>query len=123
MAFSVTYGVKKGKELNIDIKNSKKMNYTDYIKQICDKYFIEEIFMEDDEEIPHYIMGYKSILEVYKLLNDIEIKQKETCLVAKGTEKKNELISEIHDYFLLQSIIIEAITTEISSDNLVLTLV
>ena len=92
MAFSVTYGVKKGKELNIDIKNSKKMNYTDNIKQICDKYFIEEIFMEDDEEIPHYIMGYKSVVEVYKLLNDIEIKQKETCLVAKGNEKKKFIL-------------------------------
>lgn len=120
MAYAITYGIKKGKELIIE--NDKKMNYTDYIKQICDDYFVEETFLEDDEEVIYKILKFESVSKVCKILNDAEQKIKKDCIDAKGNDKKNELISEMHDYYIFQSIIVEALLLNAKGNDTVITL-
>ena len=122
MAFSVTYGEIKDKEIIFDL-NSKKMNYTDFIKQVCDDYFIENSFFEDDEEVSYRIIKCDDFLKVCELLNKFEKESKEECINSKGNEKKNELTRAIHDCFLLQSIIVEALIMKSNGKNIVLTLV
>lgn len=121
MAFAVTYGIKKGKELIIE--NGKKMNYTDYIKEICNDFFVEETFLEDNEEVIYNIMKFESVSKVFNILNDSEQKIKKDCVDTKGNDKKNELIRQIHDYYIFLSIIAEVFMLKAEGNDTVITLV
>ena len=93
------------------------INLTDTLKDICDSYFKEETVQEEGEEITISICRYESIKALSK-----QIETEITLLLnklnnTKGSDAKCELTSNVKDYVLLRSIIIEALLMDDSKHS------
>ena len=108
MAMQIMIGSKKGTELVIDEKQ-KQVYYTDTLKNMCDGYFKEEEFTEDDEKITYKVISSDKFLELARLICKEQEKTVIEAKRARGNEKKNELLNDLHDYMLILSVFVESI--------------
>lgn len=105
----VMIGIKNGMEVSFD-ENQRIVNYTDTIKDICNDFFENHNFTEDEEEITYKVIHSKKFVEILQLICK---KQEETiCEIKKvlGNERKNDLVNILFDYSLIISLLAEAIS-------------
>lgn len=108
MAMQIMTGSKKGTELVIDEKQ-KQVYYTNTLKNMCDGYFKEEEFAEDEEKITYKVISSDKFLELARLICREQERNVLEAKSTRGNEKKNELLNDLYDYILILSVLVEAI--------------
>ena len=111
MAMQIIYGKMKGQEI-VFPESCRKVNVTEALEPICDEFFKKETFIEDEEEI-YYKVATKDQVRAIVTQADKEIEE----LLAKlkktrGTEAREELLSNLYDFSLLKTTIIEMLLTD-----------
>lgn len=122
MATQILYGRIDNKEIAFgDFDET--VNLTDYLKKICRDCFIEETFLEDEEEITYSVITFEKIGSLLKILIESETVLLAELKEARGTEKKSELLSNLKDVALLKNSIIKMLVQDCPNDVKLLALI
>lgn len=120
MAMQIMFARISGKVIEYP-DNPSYINVTDNLKPICNEFFKEESFLEDEEEI---IVQVVRLEEIKKLSERIE-KQVIALLGqlkrTKGDSAKEEIEADIRDYIMLSSLIISMLVST-RGQNAILTI-
>ena len=121
MAFRVNCGKINKKEIEY-LTSDTLVRVTENLEELCEKYFVEEKFLEEEEEINIDVVHSEKIPELIKALDE---KADSTFLQlknAKGKDKINELVDCIKDLWLLKKIAVELLLKSDGRQDYVLTL-
>ena len=121
MAFRVNCGKINKNEIEY-LTSDTLVRVTENLEELCEKYFVEEKFLEEEEEINIDVVHSEKIPELIKALDE---KADSTFLKlknAKGKDKINELVDCIKDLWLLKKIAVELLLKSDGRQDYVLTL-
>lgn len=122
MAMQIVTGIKNGTEVLIG-ENQSQVNYTEALKEIFNTYFEEMNFTEDGEEIIYSAIDSKSFLEIGRLICEKQEIVINEIKKVHGNGKRNDFVNRLHDYILIMSVIVEAISLSQNNREVVLLLV
>ena len=105
MAAQILYGRRNDKEISFaDFDDT--INLTDYLKKVCRSTFVDETFIEDEEEITYPVISVDKIGSLLSSLSESETGLWTELKETRGSEKKAELLRNLKDVALLKNVII-----------------
>ena len=121
MAFRVNLGKVHNSELEY-LECDTLVRVTENLEELCDKHFVQEKFLEEEEEINISIVYSDKIPDLI-----IDIDNKADIVFSelkntKGKDKISELIECLKDYWLLKKIAVELMLKANGKQDYVLTL-
>lgn len=122
MSMLIMFGNKSENEIKF-AGDQKTVYLTEKLKEVCDKFFVEETFLEDSEEIIYRVIHIEHIQELNKEMDNCIIETIDHIKKIKGNEEKNKLIESLRDYSLLKTQIIEMLLLLEKDKDVVLALV
>jgi len=120
MAMQIMPGKCSDKVITYD-ETCSQINLTETLRNICEKYFIEENFQEGEEEITLSVLRYDDMSLFSRRIENEICSLLDKIRKTSGDIAKSELVSSVKDLVLLRSIIIEALLSD-DSKNSVLTI-
>ena len=122
MAAQVLYGRVDNKEI-VFANFDETINMTEYLKKICKDCFVEENFLEEEEEITYPIVTFDRISSLFEILTENESTLWAEIKETRGAEKRTELISNMKDVALLKNSIIKMLLQDCPNTEKVLALI
>lgn len=105
MAMQITIGKLSEKNISF-VDNSTQVNMTDFLKRLCNGYIREEQVLEDEEEIIVNVISLDNVSSLSQCIEKEFIKLIDKIGKTYGDEAKNELLLNMKDLVIFQSLII-----------------
>lgn len=122
MAAQILYGRRNDKEISFaDFDET--INLTDYLKKVCRPSFVDETFIEDEEEITYPVISIDKIDSLLCSLAESETGLWTELKETRGSEKKAELLSNLKDVALLKNVIIRMLLQDCPNTEKLLVLI
>ena len=122
MASQIIYGRSVNKEISFAAFDQT-INLTDYLSKTCRTFFVDETFLEDEEEISYPVVTTDKISNMLKILTEHEVELMKELQVARGNEKKKELLGYQKDLSLLKNNIINMLLQDCPNAEKLLVLI
>ncbi len=122
MSMQIVFAKLEGKEVSFE-KGNRGVNLTAALSKVVNKYFVENSYMEEDEEVIYKTMDFANAKNLL-----IDIKNAESIIwneikATKGNTLKDEKIMQFRDFSLLKNQVIEMLLQECNANQKVLALI
>lgn len=122
MAAQIIYGKMMNKEISF-AGFDETINLTDYLKKVCRTYFVDKLFLEDEEEITYPVITTDEIYSLLGILEESETELWAELKEARGAERKSELLGNLKDVAFMKNTIIKMLLQDCPNTEKLLVLI